>query len=440
MPTIELLVQIPHHEDGLRCHRCGRNNIDPDRLFRPLREGSAFLLGVAIPALLENLPPFERNAADKPAAGRRLITFSDSRQGTARFALRTQIESERNFVRSLIYHQVAATRRPSDAAKVEKLRGDLEALTAAAQKSPGLKHLVDEKQAELDLLQSPQLGALGWNDAVEALQKTSVIRKWMESLRENLPSNLQSPSDVARFCLFRELMRRPKRQNSLETLGLIKADYAFLSRVTESDLPALWKARRLEIEGWRDVLKLTVDSVVRGRSAVSVPEGFLFWMGTPVRTKFIAGPEAQELGPRTSRWPTAKANRRRSRIVVALGVALGIDLENPDARDELNTLLIQAWAQVRPFLSNFAEGYQLDLTKHLVLREMTTGWLCPVTRRVIDANSCSVIVPYVTPDEDLAVPNANVWTFRHCHSHSIDEIQESCSRPPKWNAGSRKTN
>jgi len=317
-PVVELPVQIPHYENGFRCHRCGRNNLDLDRLFRPLREGSAFLLGVAIPALLENLPPFERNAADKPAAGRRLITFSDSRQGTARFALRTQIESERNFVRSLIYHQVAATRRPPDAAKVEKLRRDVEALSTAAKNSPGLKHLVDEKQAELELSQRLQVGALGWNDAVEALQKTSAIRKWMESLRENLPSNLQSPSDLARFCLFRELMRRPKRQNSLETLGLIKADYAFLERVTKSDLPASWKARRLEIEDWRGVLKLTVDSVIRGRSAVSVPEGFLYWMGAPVRSRFIAGPEAEELGRRTSRWPTARANRQRSRIVIAL--------------------------------------------------------------------------------------------------------------------------
>ncbi len=83
--------------------------------------------------------------------------------------------------------------------------------------------------------------------------------------------------------------------------------------------------------------------------------------------------------------------------MTVLAVALGIDLENPQDRDELNTLLIQAWAQVRPFLSNFAEGYQLDLTKHLVLREMTTGWLCPITRRVLDATLLGHS-PYVTPE------------------------------------------
>jgi len=395
--TIDVALQIPDPQTGFRCHRCGRNNVDLDRLFRPLREGSAFLLGVAIPALLEHLPAFERNVADKPASGRRLITFSDSRQGAARFALRSEIESERNFVRSLVYHQVAAARRSPDTAKIEKLRGEVETLKAAAQKLPHLKHFVDEKQAELEKAQRLQSGALNWNDAVEALQKTQAVRNWMQSLRDNLPSNLQSPFDVARFCLLREFMRRPKRQNSLETLGLIKADYAFLNNIGESDLPALWKARKLDVESWRSLVKLALDSVIRGRSAVNVPEGFLYWMGAPVRTMFVAGPGAEDVGRRTFRWPAAIPNRPRSRIVIAIAIALGMDLANGDDRAELNTLLAHAWRQVYPFLDHFTEGSQLDLAKHLVLRELTTGWLCPITRRVLDSTVLGYS-PYVTPE------------------------------------------
>jgi len=392
---VDIALQIPDRGGGFHCHRCGRSNAVLDHLFRPLREGSAFLLSVGIPALLEHLPPFEGDGSDKPAGGRRLLTFSDSRQGTARFALRAQLESERNYVRSVVYHAVAATRRLPDKALVEKLRRDVEVLTA--HKSPALTAILEEKRSQLEAAESVQPGALSWKEAVEALQKSAAVRQWMRSLKENLPANLQSPFDVARFCLFREFMRRPKRQNSLETLGLIKTDYAFLEKVAYSDVPALWRGRGLNLVDWRDVLKLTIDSVVRGRSAVNVPEGFLYWMGAPVRTQFIDGPEAEGVGTRTFRWPSVRKTQTRVRILIALAIALGMDLANPDERHEINALMHQAWAQVRPVLDHFSEGYQLDLAKQLVLRELSIGWLCPVTRRVLDSTLIGYS-PYVTPE------------------------------------------
>jgi len=392
---IEIALQIPDYRGHFHCHRCGRSSREFERQFRPLREGSAFLLGVGIPALLEQMPPFEGNGSDKPAGGRRLLTFSDSRQGTARFALRAQIESERNYVRSVVYHAVAAARRLPDSALVDKLRKDVEVLRA--QKSSTLAGILSEKLAQLEKAERVQPGVLSWSEATEALQKSAAVRQWMRSLKENLPPNLQSPSDVARFCLFREFMRRPKRQNSLETLGLIKTDYAFLEKIDENDAPACWRARGFSGQGWRDLLKLVIDSVLRGRSAINVPEGFLYWMGAPVRTQFVEGPEAESSSRRTFRWPVVGRTATRVRIIIALGVALGLDPANPGDKDEINTLMRHAWSQVRPFLDHFPDGYQLDLGKHLILRELSSGWLCPVTRRVLDC-TLNGYSPYTTPE------------------------------------------
>ena len=42
----------------------------------------------------------------KPFQGRKLISFTDSRQGTARIAVKLQQDSERNRIRGLIYQRL----------------------------------------------------------------------------------------------------------------------------------------------------------------------------------------------------------------------------------------------------------------------------------------------------------------------------------------------
>ncbi len=79
-------VRGPEEDGRLRCPVCGEREKSPMSLFKPARLGAPFLLGVAIPTLLAHMQPFGKSDTPLPLDGRRLITFSDSRQGTARFA------------------------------------------------------------------------------------------------------------------------------------------------------------------------------------------------------------------------------------------------------------------------------------------------------------------------------------------------------------------
>lgn len=97
----------------LSCPCCNARD-QQGQLFRPVRLGAPFLLQTAIPILLRHLPPYPKNASALPFDGRRLISFTDSRQGTARFAAKMQLETERDFVRSLLYHSVADRARQTD--------------------------------------------------------------------------------------------------------------------------------------------------------------------------------------------------------------------------------------------------------------------------------------------------------------------------------------
>lgn len=104
---------------------CPRCTPDPGskELIRPLRFGAPFIIGNAAPILLEGVEANKSdNRAQLPFEGRRLLSFTDSRQGTARMAAKLQIESERNFVRSFIYHQVQLSMRPKDDSGDERSR------------------------------------------------------------------------------------------------------------------------------------------------------------------------------------------------------------------------------------------------------------------------------------------------------------------------------
>ncbi|MFA0084081.1 hypothetical protein AB4383_19050, partial [Vibrio breoganii] len=48
----------------------------------------------------------KKEQAKGPWNGRRMITFTDSRQGTARFSAKSQQDSERQFLRSALFHLV----------------------------------------------------------------------------------------------------------------------------------------------------------------------------------------------------------------------------------------------------------------------------------------------------------------------------------------------
>src|SRR3546814_8356272 len=91
--------------DEGRCPACLGNKRRGRPAVFPFRFGTPFLTQNAAPILLEGVSPHQAEHA-LPFDGRQLISFSDSRQGTARFAANIETNGERGFVRGFIYHAV----------------------------------------------------------------------------------------------------------------------------------------------------------------------------------------------------------------------------------------------------------------------------------------------------------------------------------------------
>jgi DEAD/DEAH box helicase domain-containing protein len=91
--------------DEGRCPSCRGNKRRGRPAVFPFRFGTPFLTQNAAPILLEGVSAQQADHA-LPFDGRQLISFSDSRQGTARFAANIETNGERGFVRGFIYHAV----------------------------------------------------------------------------------------------------------------------------------------------------------------------------------------------------------------------------------------------------------------------------------------------------------------------------------------------
>jgi ATP-dependent helicase YprA (DUF1998 family) len=394
-PRIELSEVVSETTTGhrIRCPRCGVAEKEQGERFRHARRGGAFFLRGLVPLMLEHTEPAERDRGKLPAGGRRLISFTDSRQGTARFALDTQLDAERNYIRSWTYHQVVA-RRIDGAATPERLAelDDELANLMALPDSQAKQRMVHHKQRELARLKAIDPGRLPWADALSILAGQPEIAKWMRAHWNDLPLASLSERDLASFFLVRELGRRPKNQNSLETLGFVKVEYPKLD--DHASVPAPWAARALPSDEWRAFLKVCLDFHVRGYSAIEIDQRFIRWFGAPIRPHVLVGPDSDAETPLAIRWPTSSS--RRGRLVQLLARALRESLDDGQGRADVDTCLRSAWDQLYPLLSHHQGGMVLRLDQQVEMQEVRDAWLCPVTRRVLDTTVAG-FTPYLTP-------------------------------------------
>ncbi|MYI46653.1 MAG: DEAD/DEAH box helicase [Gemmatimonadetes bacterium] len=388
--------EVGQTHSGLpRCPEC-RSSRRPDWLLRPFRGGASLILRNAIPVVLEYTPPLPQRIERVPSDGRRLLTFTDSRQGTARFALDAQLDSERNYTRSVVYHMVAAARadRAVNPETIEGLRKDIKALTSLTPKNPRIQRMLDDMHAKLAAAEAPRAGRRAWVEVVDKLSQETEVAKWLPQHWRHLPLSDLTSTDLAEIALLREFARRPKRQNSLETLGFVAVDYPDLPERPETPDP--WRARGLPPSEWRNFLKTALDHLIRGRRAIDVSPKFIPWLGVPHRPTVLIGPDAERFKGAV-KWPLSAPRTRRSRLVQLLRLALDVDPSvSREAESEINACLLAAWRQLRPILDTTGEGRRLRLRDRVEFREVTDAWLCPMTRRVLDTTLLG-LTPYVAP-------------------------------------------
>lgn len=416
-------------DSGLQCPHC--HNSDRDSSFYTFNHVSAqFLQGSLAPALLE-FAPDGKDHANHPYRGRKLLTFNDSRQGTARTAMRLQQSSELNRIRGLVYHICLQRMKNFTQTDANRLNEDIKKLIEILEPLPDaakgiLQKTIEDKKNELVSISTPS--PVSFNMLLNDLQQQhSSFKTIYESYRDKDPdlfAGTHGQDNLARILLFREFGRRPFRQNNLETMGLIAIQYPELKKVDR--LPESFRRHSLTVEDWQNFLKICLDFAFRASGAVDFPQEWRRWLGMPYVQKRLLPPDynPQEKRKGTQLWPQTKRNKRNHRLIRILEKAMVCDAESWDGADFIDSALQEAWTTListRIIMRN-EDGYSLR-TESMAFSPMTQAWLCPVTGRFLDT-TLRGITPYTPIRDNKNTPcvQYSIPLYPHPFGVSMEEL------------------
>ncbi|MBZ9700972.1 MULTISPECIES: DEAD/DEAH box helicase [unclassified Mesorhizobium] len=410
--------------DISECPACTKapNRVDASRgAMRAAVAGAPFLMAQITPGFLADMSPEPVSDEPLPFDGRRLITFTDARQGTARHAANVQIASERTFVRGFIYQFVQ-----------ERAGVDSEALAlidrriARLREDPGdamFAGMADDLERE----RARMVGSTArpWRDLVRRLARHTTVDHFLRALwtTTNRDDRFQDPEMLAEFLLYREAMRRPVRANSAETLGLFRFELPGIDDAAPR-VPKSAQAVGMTGEDWRDLLRLLVTHFLRTNVALDFPRWWLNWIDrrqSHIEVKPWAPGEKSSLYVRL--WPNPYGVRL-TRVVRLLFQALQLDPDYQVHKDKVSDVLIDAWHALQRFMTPTDNGFRLKLGDLAVAKVEKAFW-CPTTRRVLDTTmrgrspyDLDGIHPIAAP---MTLPRLPFPWRRGPDGHAIDE-------------------
>lgn len=413
-PSDARWVSIVLKEDETERDCCPGSNSENSRL-APQRYGPPFFMGVAMPASIESLAqPFGESG--RPMGGRRALTFSDSRQGTARLAAKLQQDSERSLTRAFLYHYVQENKalKGEERVKLEERLEKFEKLN-----DPIFAEYKEDIEKEL----LGQTKPIEWKQLIERFAQHEELREFAtEVWRERAIGGREmadDPEKLAEMFLYRELLRRSKVQNSAETMGLVRLSFPDLETKARACIPHVLAEVGLDEAGWKGVTMAAIDFVFRDRWAVNLSSN---WMMSLVKHRWGGqyssvcpyGRDPSDRPANSRPWPgpIPQLGRpsRLHRLVYAL---IGGDFKSKIDQDRAGEVLSMLWDLIVSTVARDMGGgaYRLDYSQAAVVR-LDEGWICPVTRRVFGYSpggrspydSDRLLEPIVLPRLDEANP------------------------------------
>ncbi|MEK5753419.1 DEAD/DEAH box helicase, partial [Acinetobacter variabilis] len=218
-----------------KCHYC---ELETQEGYLPVNRsilGAPFYVTKAIPTILEFCPDItikelEENGVTNispqslPSFGRRLITFTDSRQGTARMSVQMQQEAQRSRLRGAV---VEMLKNLPDLSGGEMSREEIEEQIEQIKHDPKMKMFLTLLQQELLKLDSSDESSISWKEMIEKLTALSdfnfsILNAMKYYSPEVFGDQTEGPHKLISMLLLSEFSRRPRNRNSTETLGLVK--------------------------------------------------------------------------------------------------------------------------------------------------------------------------------------------------------------------------
>lgn len=370
------------------CPHCGERT---DKL-QAMYSGNLFSRLLA-PTLLEQTAP---ETDDKTALwqGRKYISFTDNRQGTAKSTFQQNIEVERNWIRTSIYHYLSDERRKTIIPAQGLTDAEERELNAIKQFNPDSPRVIDleNKKNGNTIASNPQKT---FTDFANAITGNSELIK----LYTHLPDSFKNGRDENAY--LKQLMidqfgRRPRKAgvNNPETMGLVRVVYPSIEKATMPDaIKRIFNDLNWSEKDWKDFLKITLDYFFRENKYIEVPSDTKRF-----RTQAFINSDVYPAGSnQRKKFPLLSIKnddtiKNPNRLVVLLLLAMQIKKEEQISllhETFINQILSATWNFLRLNVlkpnTDEESGYKLDLLGDKVAYQIIDkAWMCPVNQVPLD--------------------------------------------------------
>lgn len=376
--------------NGCSCPHCGEQTDNPIKF----RLSSSFINRILADIFLEETPESNKPTQEMLWKGRKYISFTDSRQGTAKISALINQDNEASWIRSQIFHKLCEKKKEwlvqnpviskEELSKIIiHLENELLTTTIPILKLNKQKELESYRaQVDKSSVQNNSMN-LNWTEIKNHLIVLSDFKSLFEGTNPN-DSNPNAKSHYLTAILYDQFARRLPRERSLENLGMVSLVYPKLDKVT---LPDIAKGFEITLNEWKSLLKIAIDYNIRYPFHFFVNSEMYPYNTGFIRSQAIYNPEAPQIN--VKRWPSFdKNNIRQNRLALLICAGLGFhEREDIDAdlEDRINKLLETIWREIKSnILSNDGDGFKINLEEYSQFKLSEMLWLCPVKKRLID--------------------------------------------------------
>ena len=380
------------------CPHCG--NAIKDRNY--LRASATQMGRILSSLLLDNAEVSKGKDTETLYDGRKYITFTDNRQGSARSAMGINQDVERAWIRSSIFHKLADKRL--DLVPPAGL-SDSESQLYSYLTSQPRELLPQMLQEQLRLLEAKKNGnssipappEMEWDELIRTLENDVEFRTLYKHLKETRGnSKYPNQSSYLKALLVDQFGWIPRRANSLENMGFVRLVYPDLKK---AKCPNILASKGCSNQDWQDFLKICIDYQIRGGRHYMLSDEFNSYL-TQINFTSAIYPSNSDLrrnGFPVTKWPKLKHSQSgvsdsQSRLVLLLCAFLGYDNEsefNQEKSANIDSILKEAWdfltTNILTPVDSENNGYMLDLLGSKVrLQQVATGHVCPVDNVIVD--------------------------------------------------------
>ena len=373
--------------DDSNCPHCGNLDANPIHF----RISSAFTNRILSDIVLDQTQNAKDINTKTLYSGRKYISFTDSRQGTAKIAALINIDSESDWIRYQTYHYILDKLKKNqvDASQDELIQARAQYVKQLETALPFMKKNIQDQIDQINfILESGNGETLNhsrstWKEIIDYIKTKDDFRTlYHKSARGN---NFAIENETyAKSLLYDQFARRLPRERSLENLGLINLVYPSLDNIS---LPEIADKLGITSGEWSNLLKIATDYIVRNK--------LHFFFDDTMRVFVSKFYHSELLYPANSAVVNAKKwslynpkSITQTRLVLLICAGLGWhskDEISHEREDQLNELLETIWSKLREkVLSSDGDGYKLNFFEKTQFEIAGQEYLCPVTNRLVD--------------------------------------------------------